>query len=306
MKTPIIRLGGKTTLTGWLIELMKTTAPHICYCEPFAGGAALFFAKPISSVEILNDKDRILYDFYCVLRDPVLGARLEHLLRHTLWSRLELETCRMTWRTTEDLVERVWQWFVVLRQSFTHETDKDAAWLCSKKENQAIRFANAVENLQACADRLRLAQLECRSFERVIPLYDMPEMLFYCDPPYLRETRIEGWYDDGLEMSDEQHETLLDMLCSAKAQVMISGYPSEFYMKRLKEPVWKMYQKTRVSHIRNSRQQKRTLRTECVWIKAHEVPHLFALPSIGLFDDQKQEEPDELAPPVQKGQNETL
>jgi DNA adenine methylase len=289
MKTPVIRFGGKTVLTPWLLELLRTLAPHLCYCEPFCGGAALFFAKPPSEVEILNDKDKIIYDFYAILRDPQLAERLQQKLKYTLWSRLELETCRKTWRQTEDIVERVWAWFVVLRQSFTHETDEKAAWLCSKKENQAKRFARAVDTLQFCAQRLRDAQIENRSFEHVIKLYDMPEMFFYCDPPYMKETRVDGGYDDGLEMSTEQHELLLDLLNSAKAQVVLSGYPSDFYAQRLPSSRWHYYEKTRKAHIRNSRQHKISYRTECVWIKTH-TTHLFSLNGLSEKSFPKAEE----------------
>jgi DNA adenine methylase len=46
--------GGKQTLASRILELIP---PHRLYCEPFLGGAAIFFAKEQSRVEIINDAD---------------------------------------------------------------------------------------------------------------------------------------------------------------------------------------------------------------------------------------------------------
>lgn len=40
--------GGKTRLLKYILPAI---VEHTCYCEPFAGGAAVFFAKGASKVE---------------------------------------------------------------------------------------------------------------------------------------------------------------------------------------------------------------------------------------------------------------
>jgi len=52
MKTPITYYGGKQTLLKYLLPLIPQ---HKLYCEPFFGGGAVFFAKPKSDVEVIND-----------------------------------------------------------------------------------------------------------------------------------------------------------------------------------------------------------------------------------------------------------
>lgn len=37
---------------------------HRIYCEPFFGGGAVFFAKPKSYLEVINDKNERLITFY--------------------------------------------------------------------------------------------------------------------------------------------------------------------------------------------------------------------------------------------------
>ncbi|GHU32554.1 hypothetical protein FACS1894172_09390 [Spirochaetia bacterium] len=52
MKTPISYYGGKQKMTRWIMKLIPQ---HSSYVEPFAGGAAVFWAKPPSKLEVLND-----------------------------------------------------------------------------------------------------------------------------------------------------------------------------------------------------------------------------------------------------------
>src|SRR5205085_1031202 len=55
---------------------------HHCYCEPFAGGLAVFLAKPRSPIEVVNDVNGDLVTFYRCVRfhqDPLL-TELEFVL----------------------------------------------------------------------------------------------------------------------------------------------------------------------------------------------------------------------------------
>jgi DNA adenine methylase len=55
LKPPIARPGGKRQLADKIIKEMK---PHTTYSEPFFGGGAVFYKKPLASKSYLNDKDR--------------------------------------------------------------------------------------------------------------------------------------------------------------------------------------------------------------------------------------------------------
>jgi len=58
--------GGKTRMAKLLCRLIP---PHRVYVEPFAGGAALFFAKKPSPIEVLSDIDCRLIEFYRTVRE---------------------------------------------------------------------------------------------------------------------------------------------------------------------------------------------------------------------------------------------
>jgi DNA adenine methylase len=61
---------------------------------------------------------------------------------------------------------------------------------------------------------------------------DGPLTLYYCDPPYLDETRTAR-KAYAHEMSEADHRELLDMLLAVRGKVMLSGYPSQLYDEAL-------------------------------------------------------------------------
>lgn len=61
MKTPISYYGGKQNLVATILPLIPD---HVTYVEPFLGGGAVFWTKPKSEVEVINDTNRELINFY--------------------------------------------------------------------------------------------------------------------------------------------------------------------------------------------------------------------------------------------------
>lgn len=76
------------------------------------------------------------------------------------------------------------------------------------------------------------AQIECRPAVDVIRRFDFENVLIYCDPPYLLETRYGKQYRK--EMTDRNHKELLDILLESRAKVILSGYESRLYNDALK------------------------------------------------------------------------
>jgi DNA adenine methylase len=61
LKTPVSYYGGKQQLATIILGLIPN---HRLYCEHFLGGAAVFFAKEPSPVEVINDTNGQLINFY--------------------------------------------------------------------------------------------------------------------------------------------------------------------------------------------------------------------------------------------------
>jgi len=85
------------------------------------------------------------------------------------------------------------------------------------------RWLGSIEELPEVALRLLRVQIENRPAIEVIRLYDSPETLFYCDPPYPHGSRGDSKAYQ-YEMDDAAHRELAAALCGCRGRVAISGY----------------------------------------------------------------------------------
>ena len=94
----------------------------------------------------------------------------------------------------------------------------------------------------------------------VIRQQDGPNTLFYCDPPYLHETR-EATDAYLHEMTAEQHQALLEVLLAVEGKVILSGYPSVLYDTALAG--WRWHEIDIASHGAGGRKKAREV--EVLW-----------------------------------------
>ncbi len=229
--------GGKFSHLEWLLPQLPA-AHH--YCEPFGGSAAVLINRTPSPVETFNDLDGEVTNFFRVLRahtDEVLKA-----LSLTPFSREEFHvSLRVDEQGITDL-ERARRFFVRARQVRTGlaQTASLGRWANCKNTSRAgmsgvvSRWLGSVERLPEIAERLLRVQIENRDALEIIELYDSPETLFYCDPPYVHATRGDS-KAFGYEMDDKAHRALARVLHLCKGHVALSGYHgtlmSELYGK---------------------------------------------------------------------------
>jgi len=212
-------------------KILPLFPPHKTYVEPFGGGASLLFAKEPSPVEVYNDIDSGLVNFFRVLRDPEKFARFYHLVSFTSYSREEYISCRGTWEACEDDVVRAYRWYVVARQSFGGRFGSGWGYARSASAGgmalACSRWLSALRNLPAIHERMMRVQIEHADFRDIFSNYDSPETLFYVDPPYIHETRSTQRY--GHEMTDEDHSDLVNILLQLGGMAVVSGYNHEIY-----------------------------------------------------------------------------
>ena len=97
---------------------------------------------------------------------------------------------------------------------------------------QEIYWTELPDVILQAAERLRGVQIEQRPAAGLIWRFNFPNVLIYCDPPYLRATRhMKRQYRH--EMTDEDHLELLTALRDHRGPALISGYPSELYDREL-------------------------------------------------------------------------
>jgi DNA adenine methylase len=258
-------------------KIVPLIPPHHTYVEPFGGSAAVLMAKPPSPVEVYNDLDSGVVNFYRVIRDEKKFERLIFLASLTPNSREEFNHFKDTWENVEDDVERAYRWFVVARQSFGGYFGK--AWAVEVTTStygmvsSCAAYLSALERLPEIHKRLRRVAIEHYDFRKIFDIYDRPETFFYIDPPYVGETRKSGKYNH--EMTLDDHRDLVNILLNLQGMAFLSGYYHDVYLP-LEEAGWERLEfnipcnvaaRTRAHGLMGEGKiKKNAMRTECLWI----------------------------------------
>lgn len=234
--------GGKYSHLDWLLPLLP-----IChhYCEPFSGSGAVLLNRAPSPVETYNDLDGEVANFFRVLRDD--KDRLVEAIGLTPFSREEFSiACAL--EPDLSALERARRFFVRARQVRTGlaQTASLGRWANCKNTSRAgmsgvvSRWLGSVEDLPDIALRLLRVQIENRPALEIIRLYDSPQTLFYCDPPYIHLTRGDN-KAYGYEMSDDEHRKLAQVLNLAQGRVAISNYQCALMDELYPAPKWRKH-----------------------------------------------------------------
>jgi DNA adenine methylase len=253
--------GGKYSHLDWLLPLLPK-CHH--YCEPYAGSGAVLLNRRPSPVETYNDLDGEVVNFFRVLRDD--GDNLVKAIGLTPFSREEFSiACKLDPKSTP--FERARRFYVRARQVRTGlaQTATVGRWANCKNTSRAgmsgviSRWLGGVKDLPVIAERLLRVQIENRPAVQVIRLYDSPGTLFYCDPPYIHETRGDS-KAYGYEMTDHQHTELAAVLNGVQGMVAISNYACDLMDKLYPAPKWrKTVAEERTNHATKGQ------RTEVLW-----------------------------------------
>lgn len=253
--------GGKFSHLDWLLPLLPE-CHH--YCEPFAGSAAVLLNRDPAPVETYNDVDGEVVNFFRVLRDDY--ESLTRGIALTPFSREEFASaCILDPEASS--VERARRFYIRARQVRTGlaQTASLGRWANCKNTSRAgmsgviSRWLGGIAALPEIAERLVRVQIENRPAIDVITLYDSPSTLFYCDPPYVHDTRGDA-KAYGYEMTDEQHKQLGDTLNSAKGKVAMSNYDCHLLDRLYPKKRWHKY----ICNPRTNHATKGT-RIEVLW-----------------------------------------
>lgn len=283
-RAPFPYYGGKQQLCDLIVSLLPK---HTTYVEVFGGAAAVLFAKSPSKVEIYNDLESGVVNFFRVLRDPDMSKHLQHLLDLTPFAREELFACRRSWADQTDPVEKARQWFTLAQTSFAGRINSDTGFRFTKgaSHSPVSSYRTAIDLLPLFSRRLRNVIVEQLDFRKILMMYDAPGVCFYCDPPYVLSTRRREGYV--MEMSDSDHQALLELVTSRQGSVVLSGYDTPLYRKALAG--WTLIQVTGFTSAAGRTRRAGLVgagsvsrredmrRTECIWISPNAVrqPALF-------------------------------
>lgn len=230
MKTPISYYGGKQKLAATILKLIPD---HNLYCEPFIGGAAVFFAKEASKVEVINDTNKELVNFYRQVQHDFVS--LEKEIQITLHSRDLHRKATVIYNNPDMFTEikRAWAVWTLAAQSFSSMLDGSFGYDV-QKGTTSLKIKNKRDSFtEEYAIRLQDVQIECTDALRIISSRDSANSFFYCDPPYYNSDC--GHYDG---YSIEDFENLLKLLSKIEGKFLLSSYPSPILKQYSKEFGW--------------------------------------------------------------------
>jgi DNA adenine methylase len=175
---PLAYIGGKNRLAKQIIALLPE---HITYVEPFAGGAQVLFHKPPSNVEVLNDLDFDVVNFFRVCQWHY--QELVRHLRYCLASRKLHELYVKSDPATLTDIQRAGRFFYLQKNSF-------GGLILKQKFHYGVtqpsnyNLERIPELIEQTHRRLARVQIESLPYEQVLEKYDRPTTVFYLDPPY--------------------------------------------------------------------------------------------------------------------------
>lgn len=261
-------------------SILKLLPKHQKYIEPFGGGASILISKMPADVEIYNDVNRGIVNFFRVVSDPDLFAKLMSRISSMPVSRELFEEYARTWPSIHDQIEQAVRWYYTQRNSYAGEGTTFAVSMStsSKMGNTIAAFKSALDVLPSVHDRMSRVVIECVDWREALKMYDGSEWLAYCDPPYVSGARKSGGYAH--ELTDRDHEELIKILLQYKGSIVLSGYDSPIYAP-LKDAGWKMSTvdvtcsaagRTRISGLQGiGNVLAKQTRTECIWCNPHAI-----------------------------------
>lgn len=253
--------GGKTRQ---LDDLLPFIPDGRVYVEPFGGGASVLLNRQRSEVEVYNDLDSSLVNLFTVVRDERLFDEFAARLGWTPYSR-EGFADSLGFADETDAVLAAVKFYTILNQSISGKRLSIASdWARAKSDNLAERWCVRQQKLGAIHSRLRYVQIECRDALDILSEWDSVDTVFYCDPPYVLDTRKKRKYY-AVEPGDEYHKELVGALLNVKGSVVLSGYVHPIY-DRLAEAGWVMdsYKQYALMTV-HEKDDERDRRLEVVW-----------------------------------------
>jgi DNA adenine methylase len=251
-------------MAPWILEHLP--ADHDVYVEPYGGSAAVLLRKERSHIEVYNDLDSDVVNFFRMIRE-----RPDDLMQAIYWTPFAHAEQQLSLQPCDDPLERARRLYVRSQLTINGPTAQwNSGWRRQKVFSRgrsgesmmktAARSFTEVDHLYQVAERLRGVTIESENALTLIGRYDQPRTVFYVDPPYVLSTRVRlsgGSYQH--EMTDDQHRELADVLHGCDGMVLLSGYESDLYDELYGD--WRCYQRSVRTNGNNGR-----MASELLWL----------------------------------------
>jgi DNA adenine methylase len=262
LSAPFGYYGSKQRLAA---RIVADLPPHNAWVDAFCGSAAVTLAKKPAPIEVINDLNGDIVNFFRHLRDN--STEMCRLLRLTPYAREELQRARLP-ATSISGVERARRFFVAAMMAINGCFGEakggfsfSNSYVRRGMEARVSRWKTMPDYLELVAERLSQVRIENKDAMKLFhDFMDRPATLVYFDPPYLGDRR--RGYDHDQE-SEEFHEGLLRAATRARCMVLLSGYENDLYDDYLTRT--RGWRKRRIKTATRGHNGKDFEREEIVW-----------------------------------------
>ena len=265
INTPFGYFGSKNKIA---LQLCSDLPPHTCWVEAFCGSAALTLRKKPAQIEVINDIDSEIYNFFEQLRKNTTA--LIESVKLTPYAEQELIMARIPKEGLSDL-ERARRFLVQSMMSINGVFGEERggfsysdSFTRNGQDARVSRWNNVPKRLEEVVTRLKKVRVENKDALKLMKRYvDRPNTLLYLDPPYLGQ-RTNGYNNDANDIGF--HTKMLKMANSAHCMIFISAYEHPLYDELLTDGWW--CKRTIETSTKGSNGKTRA-RTEVVWMNKH-------------------------------------
>jgi len=219
INSPIKWVGGKYKARELIIELLP---PHDCYVEVFGGAAWVLFGKPPSRVEVYNDIDQELVNFFRIVKE-----KPEEFLKTfdlEIVSRAEFDRHKETPPEMLDPVTRAHRFYYLIMAGWGGELDYPRFQTSISDGGGGNRLIGGLRKLRSRIEpihnRLRTVIIENLNWKELVKRYDDPRTVMYLDPPY-PDNNCNYQYN---MRRAEDHVELANWMKTAKSKLILTCY----------------------------------------------------------------------------------
>jgi len=218
INSPFKWVGGKSRLRKQIVALIPE---HSCYLELFAGAAWVLFAKPPSKVEVLNDIDKELVNFFRVVK-----YKPEELIQSFEWelvSRAEFERLANLDTATLTEMERAHRFYYIIMAGWGGELHYPRFQTSITDGGHGNRLIGALKflrkRIEPVYERLQKVVIENMDWKDCFARYDRDKTMMYIDPPYPGNScnylhNMKSW-DDHLQLADHLRKSKCKWILSS-------------------------------------------------------------------------------------------
>ena len=188
------------------------------YCEPFCGMAGILLQRNPSKLEILNDKNELITNWWRVVRDKI--DEFEYKIQNTPYSQSEFEYQKKMLNSKND-IDRALATHIIIVQGVSKLPIKNARFIAnyshSAAGNKSAKY-QIKELSKRMIDVMLLNKDACDILEKICWRKDF---VIYCDPPY---------GNNSVEYNQDFDKKRMTELVKyyGEAKIAISGYNNDW------------------------------------------------------------------------------